>query len=945
MKSKKEPQKIQATYSYKDKTEISEIPKDFTSLKAKIKELYHMDDAQLNNIQISYFDKEGKGENKIFIMEEKDFEKAKLLSEQIIFTIKDIPEKKDDTKEINAINDMNDEFIINEDRVMFVNPKIKNNVKKEEKGKIGNIKDDNYIINMLTKPEINVDNLNYIEDSYDIYVNLFEIKLTKDIILYKYPFTLIPEVEPGDIRLRKTIFKNCLKEIKSIFGQCFVMGDSLYGFNKVEELKTVKTKIRTKKGLVEFRFEFEKYKNKRTIKQENIQNDDQVAKNYIELLIKDILLSNKKLDYYKRLFINLDEKRELYSEKNNLSVNFYPGYTTSFIETQAGKFLNVSLRNKIVQKETILDYLNDFDYKNPKNHESIKNNLIDRLFKPSYDKKSYIIDDICFDRNPTNQTFNLEGVGSITLFDYYKDYKHIRIEEKNQPLIVVKKTDKEKNPINLYFIPSLCHLTGISDDLSQDYHFMRKLADYTKLSPEQRVERTNQFLSLLTDTNKREGELSPKEKSEKYGIEIKPVKNSFKGYQMKGTVLIAGKNKTITSKDKVKVFPLLKTIPMKNWICLYQKRNYDDAEHLYNTLDKASKGYGISIGEPEWIEMDDRSNYNEWIKLTKDYMNSKNNYKFVVFLLGNNDYIYSKLKTHSLCTNGYVSQVIKVKSLQKNAMSVCSKILLQINAKLRGVNYKIKFDKAIQDRDIMVIGVDSSHIKGKRTGVAMVATMDNNFTDFFNTQEIIKEQKEESKEEKKEKTKEENKGKLEFRVSAFIEEAINAYKKENKGNKPKNLIIYRQGVSLHQKEDLKNEVINIEKVCKLNNILYYYVLVNTKVNYKFFAQENRQYYNPDPGLLVIDGVTHSNLFEFYIQPQFVTGGSATPTCFHVAYGNMNFPEFLPKFTYDLCHLYSNWQGPVRIPNVIKAAEKLAKMTAKYTFAELHDNLKLGQAYL
>ena len=33
---------------------------------------------------------------------------------------------------------------------------------------------------------------------------------------------------------------------------------------------------------------------------------------------------------------------------------------------------------------------------------------------------------------------------------------------------------------------------------------------------------------------------------------------------MKGTVLIAGKNKTITSKDKVKVFPLLKTIPMKN---------------------------------------------------------------------------------------------------------------------------------------------------------------------------------------------------------------------------------------------------------------------------------------------------------------------------------------------------------------------------------------------
>ena len=46
---------------------------------------------------------------------------------------------------------------------------------------------------------------------------------------------------------------------------------------------------------------------------------------------------------------------------------------------------------------------------------------------------------------------------------------------------------------------------------------------------------------------------------------------------------------------------------------------------------------------------------------------------------------------------------------------------------------------------------------------------------------------------------EENKEQLQFKVSSFIEEAINTYKKENKGNKPKNLIIYRQGVSLQQK--------------------------------------------------------------------------------------------------------------------------------------------------
>ncbi len=97
--------------------------------------------------------------------------------------------------------------------------------------------------------------------------------------------------------------------------------------------------------------------------------------------------------------------------------------------------------------------------------------------------------------------------------------------------------------------------------------------------------------------------------------------------------------------------------------------------------------------------------------------------------------------------------------------------------------------------------------------------------------------------------------------------------------------------------------------------------------------------------MAIDGVTNKNFFEFYIQLQEVTQGSATPTCFHVAYGNLDLEKEIPKFTYDLCHLYSNWQGTVRMPNVIKAAEKLSKVTAKYTHEKLNPDLKLGQSYL
>jgi len=551
-----------------------------------------------------------------------------------------------------------------------------------------------------------------------------------------------------------------------------------------------------------------------------------------------------------------------------------------------------------------------------------------------WSKKNYRIDDILFDeyRTPKKQTIFYDGK-TINLIEYYKLVHNLTIKHGNQPLILVRKKDSQGNFISLYFIPEFCTLSGLEDDKTKDWPFMKKLAKYTKLEPIDRVNKTNEFLKLLSDNErdtKLPDRLSSKEKCDLYGIEVHPVKNLFDAYYMTETKLICGREKEIQPNEKT--FPVLERKYMTNWVCFYESKNYYNAENLYNNLNKASKAFGLKITEPEWIEMRDNSSAKEWIKAADScFSRKKNTYDFAVFLLEGNDYIYKELKKNSLCKNGYVSQVIKVKSIQKRGiMSVCSKILLQINAKLGGISYKTLQEKQVNDRKLMIIGVDSSHIKGKGTGVAMVATINDSFTNFFNKEIIIKEDN--------------NKEQLHYCISNFIEYAIEVYKKENK-EYPKVIIIYRQGVSLQQKQYLKTEIAQIDYSCEKKNILYYYILVNTKTNFKFFETTENNYSNPGPGLLVIDGVTNKNYFEFYIQPQEVTQGSATATCFHVAYGNLNYPELIIKLTYDLCHIYSNWQGTVRISNVLKAAEKLSKMTAKYTFAELNENLEKGQAYL
>ena len=318
----------------------------------------------------------------------------------------------------------------------------------------------------------------------------------------------------------------------------------------------------------------------------------------------------------------------------------------------------------------------------------------------------------------------------MVLIEYYEKIKNFKIDNKNQPLILVKKQGQNKEIRHLFFLPNLCHFTGLDDKVINDQAFMKKLSFYTKLNPNDRIQKTNEFLNLLKDNNRKEPNiLSPKEKSELYGLEILPARDNFRAYQMNETILMGGNNKRLSSRDKK--CPLLKKVNMKKWLCFYITNNYNEADYLYKTLFNASKAYEINISEPEWVEMNNYDKVEEW-KKQADYYLAKGNYQFIVFLLNaKNDGMYPKLKKHSLCTNGYVSQVIKTNSFNKNAMSVCSKILLQINAKLRGANYKVVMDKSIKDRRLMVIGVDSSHIKGKRTCVAMIATIDNNLQIFI----------------------------------------------------------------------------------------------------------------------------------------------------------------------------------------------------------------------
>ena len=98
-------------------------------------------------------------------------------------------------------------------------------------------------IEFLKKPNINIQKLNYIKNTSSVFINLFEIIFKKEIKLYQYPYKILPQIEPGDLRMRKKLFKSINKKMKEIYGEYFFSGDCIYSLNNVNEEKILKSKL------------------------------------------------------------------------------------------------------------------------------------------------------------------------------------------------------------------------------------------------------------------------------------------------------------------------------------------------------------------------------------------------------------------------------------------------------------------------------------------------------------------------------------------------------------------------------------------------------------------------------------------------------------------------------------------------------------------------------
>lgn len=123
----------------------------------------------------------------------------------------------------------------------------------------------------------------------------------------------------------------------------------------------------------------------------------------------------------------------------------------------------------------------------------------------------------------------------------------------------------------------------------------------------------------------------------------------------------------------------------QKWAIIYSERDYDGANTLYEMMGKACGGFGIKVGEPQWVQTMGNKPA-DFINAIKSDVNPKEIKIVVVIIPSPND---KKVVKGFLDKGGVPSQFILPAKLRNAKIGVFSNLLKQMNAKLKQDIYRL----------------------------------------------------------------------------------------------------------------------------------------------------------------------------------------------------------------------------------------------------------------
>ncbi|XP_055848829.1 protein aubergine [Episyrphus balteatus] len=604
----------------------------------------------------------------------------------------------------------------------------------------------------------------------------------------------------------------------------------------------------------------------------------------------------------------------------NHKLEIWPGYTTSIRQHEQDILLCAEITHKIMRTDTLLQILIKCSQESGDYQSQFKKEVVGMVVLTDYNNKTYRIDDVDFNQTPMSK-FNTSK-GDVSYCDYYQQRYRLNIRDKKQPLLVSRPTEKNIRGGQSEFImliPELSRATGLNDEMKNNRTLMRAIADHTRLAPEPRIERLRMFHRRL------DGAQSSQEVLKSWNLQLDTKLIELPGRILKNENILFANNRKYTcdkNADWNREFrnnSMFVQKEVRRWYVIVPQRFSREANDFVRLMRQAANGMKMNIAEPRIMEMPDDRNPS-YASAIETACNSDPQI-LVIVVANDNAERYSCIKKKCIVDRAIPSQVLNLRTIAPRGktsglMSVATKVVIQINAKLLGAPWMIELPM----QGLMTVGFDVCHSArdSLKSYGALVATMDlRQSTSYFSAvTEHLKGQE------------------LSNEIVLNMNKALKKYR-EAHGALPERILFFRDGVgdgqlqqvvdneitSLKQKLDQIYISAGIERGCRLA-----FIVVSKRINTRLFVMAN----NPQPGLVVDDVVTLPERYDFFLVSQSVRQGTVSPTSYNVIHDSMGFEaDKLQILAYKMTHMYYNWSGTCRVPAVCQYAHKLAFMVAQY----------------
>lgn len=425
-------------------------------------------------------------------------------------------------------------------------------------------------------------------------------------------------------------------------------------------------------------------------------------------------------------------------------LEIWPGHITSVNEFEGGLMCNLDVSFRVLNTQTVLDKLHDIYHISQLNFQkNFQDAILGKVVLTRYNNKTYRIDEVLWDENPMT-TFETTSGEEITFRNYYKHNYQIEIKDLKQPLLLhyeTKRVSGKKLPEErkMCLIPEICFLTGLTDEMRNNYKVMKDIASHTRVTPNQRTFAMRKFIQSVNDNAEACKVLSL------WGLKLADSIVHIEGRVLPSQEVhfhnqkvpideMADFNKTIGKAE------IIDAINIDNWLLVYTKRDQNMANKFIDLAMRNARLIGIIIQKPTIYQLDSDSTAS-YVDALRRNLNQRLQIVVIMVPTQREDR-YSAIKRIVCCENPIPSQVLLTKTLsnERTARNVVLRVLLQMICKMGGSLWSIP----IPMKNVMIIGVDTFHSADKQSSsvAAFIASMNNGYTKWY-SRAVIQNKKEE----------------------------------------------------------------------------------------------------------------------------------------------------------------------------------------------------------